>query len=742
MERQCLINKNNAINKELSKRKFSFKKIQSIVLIINLIGAIIGFAALVEGQSTPGGTLQPGGGGTTPENPGGNINPGISGGGGTTPTTPPVGSQPVTPGTEIPGTTPGIPGPGTQPTPGTPTPPGIVQPGNGPGIGDIFGGISLQSIIYKGSVGAGLFGFIGSVAGGDNGAQWGALAGGIGGIVAGLLERSIGEIPAALVGIGIATAIFLLTYKKTNEEIVEFQCLPWQAPTGGDDCQLCNTYEHCSEYMCKSLGQACDIINPGTEHQKCIWKNPQDVNSPLIKMLSVSKDHKIVPNNAVRPPATGVKITRTNQECIKAFFPLEFTFTTQDRATGLGEPSQCKVDYNLTKSFEEMQFYVGGDNLFSYNHTEKLSLPGPAAINAVAPELKNDGEYTLFIRCQDANGNYNQDAFSVNFCVEKGPDTTPPLIVTTNVPSGNPVKFNQTSLDLEVYVNEPSECKWSREDRDYDNMENSMICSTQLWEMNNQHVYTCKTTLTGIQDRKENKYYFKCKDQPWLPPGDRNENKQSYAYTVIGTQPLSILSISPNQTIFGATDTIPVFIEIKTDNGYHNGEALCYYYNDPDNLPPKKEEDYVLFLDTKSSVHTQRQDLPQGSYTYYLKCVDLGGNAVYSSIEFKVEVDRIAPLVVRAYRENELKVITSESAECSYSHTDCNFEIESGLKMSSTDFEVHTAPWILNRNYYIRCKDRYDNQPNPNSCSIIVRPSLTKNQQETSTKNTGFSFNF
>jgi hypothetical protein len=35
--------------------------------------------------------------------------------------------------------------------------------------------------------------------------------------------------------------------------------------------------------------------------------------------------------------------------------------------------------------------------------------------------------------------------------------------------------------------------------------------------------------------------------------------------------------------------------------------------------------------------------------------------------------------------------------------------------------EVHTAEWKM-QNYYIRCKDEYDNQPNPNTCSIVVKP--------------------
>jgi len=336
-------------------------------------------------------------------------------------------------------------------------------------------------------------------------------------------------------GVVIGTIIFALMYEKESTETVEFGCMPYEPPIGGGDCELCNDDDllQCSEYRCKSLGQACELLNAGTENEACAWVNPHDVNSPLIKISDLLKGYIYKPDTAVRPPATGVVITQENGACVEAFTPLEFNIMTN-------EPAQCKIDYNLTTSYEDMSYYTGGTNLYSYNHTETMSLPGPDAINKVAPELKNDGTYTLYVRCRDANGNFNQDPFSVRFCVNPGPDTTPPKIVDVNMPSGTPVLFNSSTIDIEVYVNEPSECKWSRENRDFDNMETEMECQTNLWEMNNQQVYTCKTTLTGIENRKENDYYFRCKDQPGAEEGDRNVNNQGYKYTLFGTQPLNI----------------------------------------------------------------------------------------------------------------------------------------------------------------------------------------------------------
>lgn len=558
---------------------------------------------------------------------------------------------------------------------------------------------------------------VGELAGGEEGELWGAVSGLSGALTYSLLHWfygpgnavfTIGQfiVTPAIAGIGVGLIVFALTYKQTSTGVVEFNCLPYEPPIGGDDCERCNDFESCTEYTCKSLGQACELVNKGTEHEKCIWANPHDVTSPVLR-ITVPDPFTTIPFNSVRPPATGVEIKHQGN-CVPAFTPLEFTIISD-------EPSQCKIDYNLT-SFEQMSYYVG-DNIFSYNHTEELSLPGPDAINAEAPELQNDGVYTLYSICQDANGNKNENAFAIRFCVDPGPDLTPPVIDSISIPSGAPVQYNQSSLEIEVYVNEPAECKWSHQDLDYNQMENTMICNNQLWQMNNLNTYTCKTTLTGIQSREENNFFFKCKDQPGAEESDRNENTKSTFYTIMGTQPLTILETGPTGITAGATDTIPVTLTIKTDNGYNNGEATCYYST------TQNEADYIEFLTTGGNEHEQRQDLMTGEYTYYFKCVDLGGNAAYDSTSFTVISDRQEPTVVRVYKEsNQLKIITNEKAECTYSFRDCNFKIADGITMTTYNGKDHKAEWKSGSTFNIRCKDDYGNQPNPNTCSIVVRP--------------------
>ncbi|MFA5856211.1 MAG: hypothetical protein WC867_02565 [Candidatus Pacearchaeota archaeon] len=698
------------------KAKIIEKNLKFLFIILNLIISIFAFSSLVYAQNTP-----------SPPNV--SASPPI-------PPTVDLTGTPLTPGSQVMGGSniPVSPPPGfinsPPPTTGNNKPPTPESPpGNtGNGITGFFNENILQKVMTAITLGSFIGGTAGSLAGGKNGVMWGSISGTVGVLTYQILAPHLGNFKSLLIGLGVGALIFILTYQKESEEIVEFSCLAWEAPIGGEDCQKCNLYEECSEYTCKSLGQACEIVNEGTKEQKCIWKNPHDVNSPIITIRNLSKDLIYKPNLAVRPPATGIKITTKSGNCIKAFTPLEFSFDTD-------EPSQCKIDYNLTKSsgenltngYDDMMFYVGGETLYVYNHTEKLSLPGPDALNKISPTLKNDGDYNLYIRCRDANGNFNNDAFSVSFCVEKGPDVTPPIIESVNIPSESPVQFNRSNIQLEIYVNEPSECKWSREDRTFVNMENKMKCDTNVWDMNSKNVYTCRTTLTGIISRKDNDYYFRCKDQPWAEEKDRNVNIQSYLYKVVGTQPLNIMSVGPNGTISGATDFIPVFLEIDTDNGYNNGEAICYFSN----KKPTKDEEYVQFLETGNNHHNQRQDLPTGEYKYYFKCVDLGGNTAYNTTQFKVLSDKNPPEVIRVYKEEGgLKIITDKESQCTYSNLDCNFEIESGIKMYSMDKKNHISDWINNQNYFIRCKDNFGNQPNPNFCTIAIKPSKIDKKEE------------
>lgn len=510
------------------------------------------------------------------------------------------------------------------------------------------------------------------------------------------------------IGVGIAVIVFLIMYKKEKIKEIVFQCLPWQPPTGGANCDKCNqdSQQPCSEYRCKSLGQACDLVNKGTVKEQCVWISRNDVNSPtitpLLSALNTGFSYKPL---VARPTALGTRIVKGQEGCLEAFTPLTFGLQTN-------EPAQCKIDYEI-KNYSEMQFYFGESNYYLINHTQNMRLPSPKTdAGETAPLFKNDGTFNLYVRCQDANGNVNEDAYTVEFCVNKGPDATPPRIEGTSIISGSPVRYQVDTTPITLFVNEPAQCKWSRQDRTYDNMENSMTCADSARLINAQLTYECQTNLTGITDREDNNFFFRCRD------GSGNTNVESEHIVLKGSQPLNILEVKPNGTIYGSTLIVPVTLEVLTDDGSSEGVAKCYYNG-------TYTIGYEEMSDTDDFNHKQTQDLISGDYKYQFRCIDAGGNVANSETSFNVFVDKQAPIVTRTYRDTALKIVTNEDAECSYSLQSCNFNLAEGIKMEYSNVKVKNAlyaPWKSQQTYYIKCTDKYGNQPAPNECSVIISP--------------------
>ncbi|MGD2072168.1 MAG: hypothetical protein PVG65_01595, partial [Candidatus Thorarchaeota archaeon] len=199
--------------------------------------------------------------------------------------------------------------------------------------------------------------------------------------------------------------------------------------------------------------------------------------------------------------------------------------------------------------------------------------------------------------------------------------------------------------------------------------------------------------------------------------------EESYLFTLIGTQPLNIIDVLPesDSVITSAATLAPVYIEMETDNGYNFGDSWCSYSDTGD------EDDFVEMFETgETNLHKQRLDLVGGEHTYYLKCVDLGGNSDTSNVTFNVEIDTEAPKVVRVYKEGlNLKVSTDENSTCTYSTNKdrkCNFILEEAKNMPQVNTTEHYAEWQTRQTYYIKCKDVNNKQPLPNQCSVIVKP--------------------
>lgn len=546
-------------------------------------------------------------------------------------------------------------------------------------------------------------------------------------VVVGLLGIGpAGWIASGIVMLGVWASKYL---QRTSDRVIDFQCKPWQPETGGNDCNECNDQLFpCTEYQCKSLGLGCDIINKNTDNPKCVEINPDDNTPPEIFSWTDVLDEGYRYESL--PAERGVEIKYQNEECLPAFTPfalgIELYQSDKKEET---ENGYCKISFERTDSFEDMVYDFGGTNVLDSQHTQLMSFPGVANIqdyieklNAESNgtiEINNDGEYEFYVRCMSPNGISNKDEFLFKFCIDKGPDSTPPSMDGTEPIDGTHIPYfsenEERNLSVSLYVNEPSQCRWSHEDKEYQNMENNLRCQDNLGSYNSQLGYTCSGTLTGLQNSQENMFYFRCNDT------FGNINSQSKELTLIGTQPLHISSFGPdNETIKDSTNQIKVTLTAETSAGEDEGVATCEYSDTGNSV------DYVAFSNTQSFKHSTNLWLDQGDYNYYLRCYDNAGNSDNAQISFSVESDTNAPVTVLVYKEaDQLKVITDEPSQCVYTNFGCDYLFEDGIEMSTVEGglgEEHFTEWNSNRNVYIKCKDEFENRPSPNQCNIIVRP--------------------
>ena len=552
------------------------------------------------------------------------------------------------------------------------------------------------------------------------------------GFAGGLSATGVGIVAAVVVV--VAMSVYLLaSYQDYSQEIYTYTSHLWQPPKGGENCLKCNDLRYgCSEYQCHASGKSCDIVNKGTSEEACVWVNENDMLPPELTAIKevLGTGYSYIPAEATLPDERGVKIIyNANADgCIPPFSSLLLGVHSN-------EPAACKIDTVRKANFTDMLGYMSEGTASVYNHTVFLpssAMPSNSSLGDVGLSISEDNEYTFYIRCEDTNGNPTTSNFLMQFCVDNGPDTMAPIIESTSYPQNGLISFNKTTIPLEVYINEPADCRWDFQDLDYSKMNFNMTdCSQKAGDYLKQYYYGCKTDLTGIQNEKINKYYIRCNDQPWLenlPEKKhlRNENKQSYVLSLTGTPPLIIDEIlindKPNGALIkDATDTIKTIIKIKTLAGAEEGKAKCAY---------QINNEYIYFYNQGVPEfileNTQEFWLTQGNYNYSIRCEDRGGNTVYDNAFFTVERDTDAPEISRVYKEDlNLKLITSEPAECVYSAVGCSYEFEDGSLLNSLeDGLTHFVAWDTKTNYYIKCKDKYGNYPVPqDQCSIVARGS-------------------
>jgi hypothetical protein len=191
----------------------------------------------------------------------------------------------------------------------------------------------------------------------------------------------------------------------------------------------------------------------------------------------------------------------------------------------LEQPKQLLNIYK-TKYKTQIEFYdsITGDNVVSkiepyvnnmlkfVNEFSSL-LPFYKKIILTLLDGFENGTYYFFIECKDRAGNENSEELFITFSIEnKSHDVYPPILLGFN-PENNSVIKNSESSKIQVYLNEPSNCKYDLIDRDYELMDYEFDCKNSMYEMNPKFSgsFECFDT---INITNENLIYIRCKDNP------------------------------------------------------------------------------------------------------------------------------------------------------------------------------------------------------------------------------------
>ncbi|MBM3230168.1 hypothetical protein FJZ22_00735 [Candidatus Pacearchaeota archaeon] len=569
---------------------------------------------------------------------------------------------------------------------------------------------------------------------------------------------AVGLIIIAVVII-IIVIMQVLGIGKVRKIEATFTCKPWQAPTGSEKCGTCGSDGFpCSRYACSALGQNCQLINEATDEPECVGISRDDVVPPVISPLTgvISVGHQYS-----TPGPLGFTLTGP-EECLEPFSQVIF-------GLGLDEPGQCKYSTSSSTSFDAMTADFGLSTLFRRNHTMILPVPSIEALGYTGYQTNFTARQTLYVRCQDKNGNVNQASYGIQFCVKRGLDVTPPVVVA-KTPSWDYVGFLATQQNVTLYTNEPATCRISDQAQTYDAMTQELTClNDPVEDTPSLFGWACNTTV-HLLARNDSTFYTLCKDQPWLIGKNvsiyrvnntnytynadavnmtflqfigsrsgtvptliqtipeaivtnitgngttkriqtRNLMQQTYSFTVRkSVAPLRITEVQPNGTLTFGTMPASVSLVVRTGGGL-DGTATCRY---------QFGEHWIDFRDTLGLVHRQTLSLYNGTHTFPIRCEDQAGNIAGSTVTFTIKADTTMPLIARAYGSgNTLTIITNEPSTCKASTIGCQETWLNGTLLSGTE-RSHTLSWQAKETYYVQCVDQYLNGPG-SQCQAIVR---------------------
>ncbi|MDD5253498.1 MAG: hypothetical protein PHG05_00130 [Candidatus Nanoarchaeia archaeon] len=465
-------------------------------------------------------------------------------------------------------------------------------------------------------------------------------------------------VTVALVVFAVFTILNIFATTKESR-VVSTECNMWNIPNNGDNCEDCGKvdneygkFKECSKYKCESLGTLCEFIeeNAGTDRPACVKVESRDVSSPIISAWpeNLTKGFKL------NEETKGYKINPD----VPAYTRLSLGIKTDKVA-------QCKFSENVDDNYNEMVSYFG-EGYYETKHS----------LNILTEPNK---KYNLYVRCKGKTSNANEASYLIRFNTKEGPDLTAPIIETSDPLDGSYIQADLTKILINIYTNEPTKCKYSSENEDYDGMKEETNCISR------ENKFICSFNVNLKFEDKLVNYYFKCSDNA------ENVNEDAYPLTLKQSDTLVIEDYSPKSgTLYSNSFTL----NVATSGGAENGKAICSYNG-------------IEFKETDNIIHSQEfEDLALGNYNYNIECIDVAGNKASQIINLNIIKDVYYPIITQLYRQdNTVHVVLDEDADCEYSRSDFGFG-----KGTETEKVVGEHLFIVEGGrYYFICNDSEGN---------------------------------